>query len=200
MSLPSFSRPQNARIDKVLGAYCPRNPSQHSTRLTGTIFNVNMSSTQNYVTRSQLLSTSYAMIALTSAFVLARIAVQFLRPKKLAPEDYLIYLAYIFYLAMSVLYIVVTPPMYRISDFTSGKSPMYPQLLDDSMLIIKVFFANTTIFWCVLWTVKFSLLALYKRLFVGLHSVYIKIWWGVVCFCVLVCQPNMERSCFFLAD
>jgi ABC-type Mn2+/Zn2+ transport system permease subunit len=71
-----------------------------------------MSSTQNYVTRSQLLSTTYAMMALTSIFVLARIALQTLRQKKLAPEDYLIYLAYVFYMAMSVLYIVVTPPMY----------------------------------------------------------------------------------------
>jgi magnesium-transporting ATPase (P-type) len=147
-----------------------------------------MSSTQNYVTSSHLLSTSYAMMALTSMFVLARIAVQILHPKKLAPEDYLIYLAYVLYVVMSVLYILVTPPMYRLSDFISGKSPVYPLLMDDSMFIIKAFFANTMIFWCVLWMVKFSLLALYKRLLVGLHIVYIKIWWGVVCFCVLVCN------------
>lgn len=145
-----------------------------------------MSSTQNYVSKQQLLNTSYGMIALTSAFVLARVAIQVSRPKKLGVEDYLVYVSYAFYLAMSILYIVVTPPLFKISDVTSGKAPPYPTILDDTLFLIKVFFANTTIFWLVLWTVKFSLLALYRRLMVGLKSTYIMLWWAVFAFCVLV--------------
>lgn len=146
----------------------------------------NMSSTQNYVTKQQLLSTSYAMIALTSLFALVRIGIQTTRPKKLVAEDYLMYLAFAFYIAMAVMYIVVTPAMFRISGVMSGASPPYATLLDDSLFIIKIFFANTMMFWLVLWTVKFSLLTLYRRLMLGLSSVYMKLWWAVFGFCVLV--------------
>lgn len=148
-------------------------------------------STRNYVTQEQLLNTSYAMIALTSVFAIARVATRVLRPKKLATEDYLVFLSFVLFIAMSTMYIVVTPAMFRISAVTSGAVPPYATMLVDALFIIKIFFANTMIFWFLLWTVKFSLLALYKRLMVGVdNKIYIKIWWGVLVFCILVSATN----------
>ena len=66
-------------------------------------------------------------------------------------EDYIIAFAYALFLATTILYIVVTPTMYRISDVISGKVPPYAELLDDSLFLIKVFFANTMLFWFTLW-------------------------------------------------
>lgn len=145
-----------------------------------------MSSTQNYITKEQLLSTSYAMIALTSIVALARIGVQVIRARKMMVEDYLIFLAFIMHIAMSALYIAVAPALYRISDAMAGKIPMYAEMMDDSMFLVKIFFTNTMIFWLVLWTVKFSLLSLYRRLAIGLDKTYVYIWWGILAFCVLV--------------
>jgi hypothetical protein len=164
-----------------------------------------MSSTQNYVSKEQLLSTSYAMIALTSIVALSRVGIQVFRARKMMLEDYLIFFAYILFITMTAMYIAVTPALYRISDVTSGKAPFYPKLLDDSLFLIKVFFANTMIFWFVLWTVKFSLLALYRRLTIGLNKTYMMVWWGIVSFCVIVsfllfarcnrCDAGMKSLC-----
>jgi hypothetical protein len=148
-------------------------------------------STRNYVTQEQLLNTSYAMIALTSAFAIARVAIRVVRPKKLAIEDLLVFLSFIFFIAMSVLYIVATPAIFKISQVTTGAVPAYALLLEDARFVTKIFFANAIIFWFLLWTVKFSLLALYKRLFVGVENLmYIKVWWGVLVFCILVSLIN----------
>ncbi|ORY16878.1 hypothetical protein BCR34DRAFT_635246 [Clohesyomyces aquaticus] len=144
-----------------------------------------MSSTTNYITKEQLLSTTYAMVAITSAFAVARVAVRIARPKAMAIEDWLVLLAYVFFLTMSILYIVVTPTMFRLSGVMAGTVPPYATILEDSLFIIRIFFANTMIFWIVLWAVKFSLLALYRRLMVGLNNLYMMLWWGVLGFCVV---------------
>ena len=143
-------------------------------------------STRNYVTQAQLLSTTYAVIVITSLVAIARVVTRVLRPKAWGAEDILVYLAFVFYIAMSVMYIVVTPAMFRVADVTNGAIPPYATLLDDALFLTEIFFANTMIFWFVLWSVKFSLLALYKRLMDGLHNVYVKVWWAVLVFCVLV--------------
>ncbi|KAF2867042.1 hypothetical protein BDV95DRAFT_446823, partial [Massariosphaeria phaeospora] len=157
-----------------------------------------MSSTENYVTQASLLDTTYAMIALTSTFMVARISIQVLHPKKLAAEDYLIYLAYILYIIMAVLYILVTPTIYKTSAVTAGRIPPYATIMADYLFIIKIFFVNTEVFWLVLWSVKFSLLAFYRRLLAGLHTVYIKLWWGVLVFCIVTligCIVSNFTSC-----
>lgn len=161
-----------------------------------------MSSSQNYVTEGMLLRTAYAMIAITSAVFLLRAAARIWRPKRLMAEDYILLLAYLLFLTTAILYVVVTPAMYRVTSATTGRIPMYPTILEDSMLLIKIFFANTMIFWFTLWyvsvscsvhkyllilsrAVKFSFLALYYRLMSGIKR-YMQLWWAVLIFCILV--------------
>jgi hypothetical protein len=113
-----------------------------------------MSSSQNYVTQDMLLNTSYAMIAITSSIYVARAATRFWTKKPLMAEDYILLLAFVLFLSTTVMYIVVTPVMYKTSDVILGKTPPYPELLDDSLFMIKIFFANTMIFWFTLWYVN----------------------------------------------
>ncbi|KAF2201916.1 hypothetical protein GQ43DRAFT_337939, partial [Delitschia confertaspora ATCC 74209] len=153
---------------------------------------------QNYITESQLLSTSYAMIGLTSTVALFRIGIQIARRKSARMEDYLILLAYILFLVLSAMYIIVTPALYRMTGATTGHAPLYPTLMDDALFVIQVFFTTSMLFWCVLWTVKFSLLALYRRLTIGLHNSYTTVWWGIFGFCVLTligCIISNFTSC-----
>lgn len=142
---------------------------------------------QNYISEDSLLRTSYAMLTLTTVFVLARIVTtQLVRPKRWLPQDLFIYFAYVVYLVMTVLYIVVTPTMYRLSAVGEGKLEPYAAIQDESLFMIKIFFCNTLLFWVVLWTVKMSFLMLYRKLMEGLQDVYIKLWWVLVVFWFLV--------------
>ena len=102
-----------------------------------------------------LLRTGYAMIATTTLVFVGRAATRIWRPKRIMAEDYILLLAYLFFLTTTILYIVITPTMYKVSDVMTGKSPPYPEILDDSLFMIKVFFANTMLFWFTLWSVPY---------------------------------------------
>ncbi|KAH7091950.1 hypothetical protein FB567DRAFT_545158 [Paraphoma chrysanthemicola] len=140
-----------------------------------------MSSRQNYITEDHLLNTTYGMLTLTSVFVIARtLTTQVLRPKRWLPQDAIIYVAYILYIILAVLYIVVTPILFRLTAVGEKRMKPYPTLRNEHKLMVRIFFVNTMFFWLVLWTVKLSFLMLYKRLIEGLHNIYIKLWWASV--------------------
>jgi hypothetical protein len=146
-----------------------------------------MSSSQNYVTQKQLLGVGYAMLAVTTLVFGARTYIRVQQPKRIQTDDYFLLLAYLCFLTLTILYIVLAPTMFRVTDATSGLTPIYPEILADSLFMIKIFFANTMIFWFALYSVKFSFLSLYRRLMQGLR-LYMQLWWAVVIFCTLVCS------------
>jgi hypothetical protein len=156
-----------------------------------------MSSRQNYITESHLLNTCYGMTALTSLFVLAcLITTQFVRRTRFLLQDLFIYLAYALYLVMTIMYIIVTPILFRLTAVGEKKIPPYKALKEEHKLMVKIFFVNTLLFWCILWTVKMGFLVLYRKLMVGLHNIYIKLWWGVVIFWFLVSYIHrVQRLC-----
>ncbi|KAL1633671.1 hypothetical protein SLS56_002819 [Neofusicoccum ribis] len=127
------------------------------------------SASQNYFTANVLTNTGAALIVITSATVITRFSIRIWKRKPFQVEDFLVALAWASFLALTVSYIVVTPPMYHLYAVTGGEAAPYPEMMDDAMLIIKVFFYNTMLLWATLWAVKFSLLALYRRLMTGLR-------------------------------
>ncbi|KIW75663.1 hypothetical protein Z517_10405 [Fonsecaea pedrosoi CBS 271.37] len=143
-----------------------------------------MSSAQNYVSERALLGVAYAMIGVTSIVFLARALVRVRQPKRFQAEDVFLVLAYLFFLALTIMYIVVTPVMFRVTDASSGKIPVYPEILSDSLFMIKIFFANTMIFWFTLYSVKFAFLCLYRRLMTGI-PMYMRLWWAAAGFCIV---------------
>ena len=150
-----------------------------------------MPSTQNYVTETRLVGVGYAMIGVTSLIFGARTFIRVQQPKRVQADDYFLLLAYLCFLTLTILYIVLAPTMYRVTDASSGITPIYPKILADSLFMIKIFFANTLIFWFTLYAIKFSFLALYRRLMAGLRG-YMQLWWAIVVFCVLV-GKNLDR-------
>lgn len=154
-------------------------------------------SAQLLVSEQQVLSTSYATIAVATAFTIARIAVRLTQQKReFQIEDGMCLFSWVSFIVMAVLYIDVTPALYRV-DTAISTGQLYPDILKDSLLVVKIFFANTMIFWVVLWSVKLSLLFLYRRLFVGLPD-QMKYWWAVLIFTVLMfigCIISNLTSC-----
>jgi hypothetical protein len=153
-----------------------------------------MSSRQNYMTEDHLLHTTYAMMTLTSVFILARIVTtQLVRPKRWLPQDAIVYFAYALYLVMTILYILVTPILFRLTAVGEKTLAPYPTLKDEHKFMVKVFFCNTLLFWFILWTVKLGFLVLYRKLMEGLHNVYIKLWWAVLTLWFLVSPLKQPR-------
>ena len=103
------------------------------------------------------------------------------------------FLAYGFFLSMTISYIVIIPPLYRVTEVSEGLVKPYPEILSDSLTIIKVFFTNSMLLWFTLWSVKFSVLFLYRRLMIGLPK-YLVWWWAVLAFCVVVRIVQMQPS------
>lgn len=144
-----------------------------------------MDETQNYINARQVTTTGYAMIGITSFFCVARFGLRFWKSVPFQAEDVFILLSWGVFLTVAILYIVVTPVLYRVDDVMSGKSPPYAAIEQDALFIIKIFFANTLLYWLTLWAVKLSLLFLYQRLFKGLQN-QMRWWWAVLIFTIVV--------------
>ena len=136
--------------------------------------------------------TGIALIVLTSLVVLVRFAGTIRQFKDIKPEDYLLLVAYLFFLELSILYIYIAPAIFRLALLEVGLIPPYPTVLEDSKQLQIVFFVTTSSLWLCLWMVKFSLLSMYKRLLVG--KTYIIVWWIITTSCALVCKLQSRIS------
>lgn len=161
-------------------------PSSHARTAT-------MSSQTNGFAQGTVLKVAYSMLGVTSCVVIARAGLEISRSKRLTASDWLIYFSYSCYVTMCALYISLSPYMQRLYDVVNGKTPPYPGLAQDTVHMTKMIFAAPCMFWMTLWTVKFSLLLLYRRLLVGLPSRYRVIWWSIVALCVVVSTLSQHR-------
>ncbi|KGO40834.1 hypothetical protein PEX2_075080 [Penicillium expansum] len=127
--------------------------------------------------------TGIALIVLTSLVVGTRFVGSIRSFKDLKAEDYLLIVAYIFFLELSILYIYISPVIFRIAAVGAGTIPPYAAISEEGLRLQTVFFVTTSSLWLCLWMIKFSLLAMYKRLLVG--KKYLIAWWVIMGFCVL---------------
>lgn len=126
------------------------------------------------------------MVVLASIFTIARAGVHLWKKKAMQPQDYLLYSAYVCFLAMLICYLVIIPTIYKIGRVTNGLMPPWNTMAEDVVVYTRMMFFTTVFFWLSLWLVKLSLLALYKKLLTGLPIVYVRIWWAVLVFCLIV--------------
>jgi hypothetical protein len=149
-----------------------------------------MASTHSYISLDTLQRTGYAMVAVTALFVLVRVGIQIGRRKRVEVPDCLLYTAFLFYVAVCALYLYMAPRLFKFNEVMSGKAEPWSTMQHDVLMLYNSLFVNTLLFWSCLWCAKLSLLVLYRKLMTGLPYVYMRIWWGVVVFCVLVSTNN----------
>ena len=138
----------------------------------------------NNVTAATVQGTGYAMLAVTSIVIIARFAAVVRRFRDLKAEDYLLLVAYAFFVELTVMYIVISPIIFRFAALQAGLLRPYPTLAQDGLRLQIFFFVTTSSLWLCLWMVKFSLLSIYKRFLTGRR--YIIAWWAIITFCILV--------------
>lgn len=124
-------------------------------------------------------------MAVTTLITAVRLSSVLMHPKTFQWDDGFLIGAYVFFLVVAILYQVVANAMFKLQAVEEGKIPQYETIADDGLFVQKVFFVATSSLWFNLWCVKYSLLAFYKRLIVGLKT-YTIIWTVIVVFCFVV--------------
>jgi hypothetical protein len=92
--------------------------------------------------------------------------------------------AYAAFIGLSAVFLAVMPILYRILAVGAGTMPPYPGLVIEGALFMKLMFSSSVLYWVVLWSVKLSLLFVFRRLIVLLPR-YVKGWWFVLTFTLL---------------
>lgn len=136
-------------------------------------------------TLAELNRIIWAMMVLTTMVFFSRAIIRLRRPHQVIAADYILLLAYLLFLALSILYLATIRPIYRWQAAAAGEIDMYPDYVSDLVTMRKVMLINSYTLWCTLWAVKFSFLALYWKL-VQTLPLFVKMWWVVSTLTVLV--------------
>ena len=160
-----------------------------------------------------LIAIVWCSVGLAGMFVIARTYLRIARVKGLGIEDYFIYFAYFMLIVNAILQTVQVSDLYYIDRVKAGLQPPGSLLTWYGNQYIKYEFCVLGSFWTILWSVKACWLAMYWRLFDGLHRY--RGWWKAVTLFVfttyagcwaassLVCHPVSaffhfgDFPCFF---
>jgi hypothetical protein len=99
-------------------------------------------------------------------------------------EDIFLYVALVSFIIMCALYLATIPTYFNIIAIEAGLMEAYPSITHDLVVMLKEFFVVQFFFWLTLWSVKWTLLFMFKRLTEGLPT-YNRIWWAVFSFSIL---------------
>lgn len=126
-----------------------------------------------------LIAVVWTGLALGVTFAALRIFTRLRRVNRLLVDDYLVLFALALLLANAILLTLQAPHLYYMLENPTGADIKYHTLTytDFQFALILVFFS-------VLWTIKFSFLALYYVLFDGLRT-YRRVWYGIAVFTFL---------------
>jgi hypothetical protein len=137
------------------------------------------------------------MIALGTAFMVTRLAIRTIKRRFFIAEEIAITIGWACMVAVCAGYISVAPTVYRISAAARGDTGLYSSPPEDALLLRKIFFANTLLFWSALWGVKISLLFQCKRL-VERQDKATLVWWcilGVTVLSYIGCLISQLTAC-----
>lgn len=146
-----------------------------------------MSTSMHGFTQGTVRAVAYSMLVLTTTVFFIRVALNFRIPKALAASDYFLFAAFVFHIAMCSLYIAVSPYMKRVYDVVDGQVEPYAGFAKDIIIMPKMVLATYCLYLMILWSVKISLLFLYRKFIVGISWRYTIFWWITMGACLLVC-------------
>jgi hypothetical protein len=121
---------------------------------------------------------------IASSFTVTRIAIRSYKFKKIFSDDILVLVALGMLLASAVLYQIILTPMYTLLRVAAGLEAPKEDFVQKGSKYLKFQFAITCLFWSILWTVKLSFLAFFRRLSSGLKK-HKTAWWIVLSFVLL---------------
>jgi hypothetical protein len=79
----------------------------------------------NSFSQKTVLTVGYIAVSVVSAVMVARIILGVLRPRRLASEDYCVFVASAFFVSQCALYITIAPVSDRVMAVQEGRAPYY---------------------------------------------------------------------------
>lgn len=137
------------------------------------------------LTETTLRATGISLMITVTIILCARTVLRVERNPRFSWEDIWLVLAWLFFMAVSGVYVSKTGLMFRLLAVQEGRANPYPSLAQDALDVQKTFFFTSPGLWLTLWSVKFSLLAFYKKLLVNV-PLYVRMWWAVLVYCISV--------------
>ncbi|KAF3921168.1 hypothetical protein ABW21_db0202173 [Orbilia brochopaga] len=125
--------------------------------------------------------------AVAFCFFIVRLAVKLVGhgTPGLQLDDVFVTFAALALAAMSIIHTVMTPVSVRLGLLLFGRVQPWETFMQDTQQYLKLQFVTITLFWNILWAVKFSLLIFIWRLTEGLPKMR-KWWWGILVFNVIM--------------
>lgn len=137
------------------------------------------------LTETSLRATGIGLMILTSLLVGVRAVLRAGNKTSVRWHDGWLLVGYLFFIAVSSVYVAKADLLFRLSALQEGQIAPYPRLGEDDLEAKYTFFFTNPGMWVTLWSIKFSLLAFYKKVMVNI-SLYTKMWWLVLAYCVVV--------------
>ncbi|KAI4638793.1 hypothetical protein J4E93_009821 [Alternaria ventricosa] len=119
------------------------------------------------LTEGTLRGTAIGLMVVTTAVVLARAILRSDQKKVIQWDELWLMLGYLLFMAVTSVYINKTSLLFRLLAVQEGRLAPYPNVLRDGLDAQKTFFFTSPGLWLTLWSIKFSLLAFYKRIMAG---------------------------------
>lgn len=101
-------------------------------------------------TKPEILRIQYAMVTLSSLFVLARLIFRATRRKRLELQDYILYFGFACYLGACCLYITYLPILFKIQDVTTGVAPTPADFMQTAGLVSRYVWSAQMCFYACL--------------------------------------------------
>ena len=121
----------------------------------------------------------WAGVSLAIIFTILRTMIRFHVSHRLFLDDFFVYFSLAVLIAMGVLYTLITNFMFELALVSDGEMKPTLQFLVQAPFFLKSQFAIILLFWTSLWSVKFSILLFYRKLFTGPS---LRWWWAVIVF------------------
>ncbi|WYZ41155.1 hypothetical protein EsH8_V_000050 [Colletotrichum jinshuiense] len=116
------------------------------------------------VSRASIRNTGIALIVLATIVVGARVVLGVIHQKRFLLEDGWPLAYYVFFMVVAILYLFIVQAIFRLTDMAAGVIEPYESATDDALFIQKGLFTTSACLWFCLWSAKFSLLCMYKKL------------------------------------
>jgi hypothetical protein len=149
------------------------------------------------ILRSTNVKALIICMTIATISVVARTGARLFKQQDIGTEDYFCWLALSCFLTMCGLYLTILGPVYLMEAVGKGLEAPPADFLDQVRFLMGRFYAIQLLFWITLWSVKLSLLFMFRRLLIGL-PIYNRIWLGIVIFTVLAfvgCEISQLLSC-----
>ncbi|EMD68273.1 hypothetical protein GGP41_001818 [Bipolaris sorokiniana] len=135
-------------------------------------------------TEDTLRGAAIGLMVVTTITICSRAVLRVDRNTFVQWDEIWLFVGYLLFMTVTSVYISKAGVLFRILDVEEGRLAPYPSLAEDEFHEQKTFFFTNPGLWFTLWSVKFSLLAFYKRIMAGIKS-YENCWWAVLSYCVI---------------